>query len=140
MPKTYRERSSDTILAKEGDPDYQKLMSTRPGFFKDEKHSQESIMRGLEEADDAEKNFLNRGVSKVKKAILGSDVDNELALEQMRNMDAKSPDTAQAKVNRLLGRKKGGTVSSYKSGGKVSSASKRADGCAVKGKTKGRFI
>jgi hypothetical protein len=28
----------------------------------------------------------------------------------------------------------------YKSGGKVSSASKRADGCAIKGKTKGRFV
>jgi hypothetical protein len=28
----------------------------------------------------------------------------------------------------------------YKSGGSVSSASKRADGCAVKGKTKGRMI
>lgn len=29
---------------------------------------------------------------------------------------------------------------SYKSGGSVSSASKRADGCAVKGKTKGRIV
>ena len=28
----------------------------------------------------------------------------------------------------------------YKSGGKVSSASKRADGCCVKGKTKGKMI
>ena len=28
----------------------------------------------------------------------------------------------------------------YKKGGSVSSASKRADGCAVKGKTKGRII
>jgi hypothetical protein len=28
----------------------------------------------------------------------------------------------------------------YKSGGKVSSASKRADGCAVKGKTRGRMV
>jgi hypothetical protein len=28
----------------------------------------------------------------------------------------------------------------YKSGGKVSSASKRADGCVTKGKTKGRMI
>jgi len=27
-----------------------------------------------------------------------------------------------------------------KSGGKVSSASKRADGCAIKGKTKGRMV
>jgi hypothetical protein len=136
MPKTYRERSSDTVLAKEDDPDYQKLMKTRPGFFKDEKHSQESIMRGLEEADDAGKPLLERGITKVKKAILGSDVDNELALEQMRKMDEKSPNTAQAKVNRLLGRKAGGTVSSYKSGGKVSSASKRADGCAIRGKTR----
>jgi hypothetical protein len=135
MPKTYRERSSDTVLAKEDDPDYKKLMKTRPGFFKDEKHSQESIMRGLEEADDAEKNLVSRGVSKVKKAILGSDVDNELALEQMRKMDEKSPDTAQAKVNRLLGRKKGGTVKMAK-GGSVGSASKRADGCAIRGKTK----
>ena len=28
----------------------------------------------------------------------------------------------------------------YKAGGKVSSASKRADGCAVRGKTKGRMV
>ena len=43
------------------------------------------------------------------------------------------------------GFKKGGKVkskstSSYKSGGKTSSASKRGDGCAIKGKTKGRMI
>ena len=38
--------------------------------------------------------------------------------------------------------KKGGKVKAKKmaSGGKVSSASKRADGCATKGKTKGRMI
>jgi hypothetical protein len=28
----------------------------------------------------------------------------------------------------------------YKKGGKVSSASKRGDGCAVRGKTKGKFV
>jgi hypothetical protein len=28
----------------------------------------------------------------------------------------------------------------YKKGGKVSSASKRADGCITKGHTKGRFV
>jgi hypothetical protein len=28
----------------------------------------------------------------------------------------------------------------YKAGGKVSSASKRADGCAIKGKTRGRMV
>ena len=42
------------------------------------------------------------------------------------------------------GMKKGGAVkkkaSSYKSGGSVSSASKRADGCAIKGKTRGKIV
>lgn len=36
--------------------------------------------------------------------------------------------------------KSGGTMKSYAAGGSVSSASKRADGCATKGKTKGRFV
>ena len=36
--------------------------------------------------------------------------------------------------------KKGGTVKKYAAGGSVGSASRRADGCATKGKTKGRYI
>ena len=36
-------------------------------------------------------------------------------------------------------KRKGGAVK-YAKGGSVSSASKRADGCAVKGKTKGRMV
>jgi len=35
--------------------------------------------------------------------------------------------------------KKGGAVKKMSSGGKVSSASKRADGCAMRGKTKGKM-
>jgi hypothetical protein len=39
------------------------------------------------------------------------------------------------------GMKKGGKVKKYAKGGTAkSSASKRADGCATKGKTKGKFI
>ena len=38
------------------------------------------------------------------------------------------------------GMKKGGKVKKYASGGSVSSASKRADGCAQRGKTKGRMV
>lgn len=34
----------------------------------------------------------------------------------------------------------GASVKNYKAGGKVSSASKRADGCAQRGKTKGKMI
>ena len=54
--------------------------------------------------------------------------------------------TGDGKVTRadvLKGRgvfKRGGSTKKYASGGSVSSASKRADGCAVKGKTKGRFV
>ena len=40
------------------------------------------------------------------------------------------------------GMKRGGKAKTkkYAKGGKASSASKRADGCATKGKTKGRFV
>ena len=38
-----------------------------------------------------------------------------------------------------VAKKKGGSVG-YKSGGMISSASKRADGCAIKGKTRGRMV
>ena len=41
---------------------------------------------------------------------------------------------------RAAGMKKGGTVKKMAKGGSASSASKRGDGCAVKGKTKGRFV
>lgn len=36
--------------------------------------------------------------------------------------------------------RRGGSVKKYAAGGSVGSASKRADGCAMKGKTKGRFV
>jgi len=54
--------------------------------------------------------------------------------------------TGDGKVTRadvLKGRgvfNQGGRVKRYASGGSVSSASKRADGCATKGKTRGKFI
>jgi len=41
---------------------------------------------------------------------------------------------------KAAGMKKGGAVKKMAKGGSVSSASKRADGCAIKGKTKGRFV
>jgi len=37
-------------------------------------------------------------------------------------------------------KKKGGMIKKYAKGGSVSSASKRADGCCTKGKTKGRMV
>jgi hypothetical protein len=43
----------------------------------------------------------------------------------------RSPDGVVSKMKRQYGMKKGGTVSS---------ASKRADGCAIKGKTRGKMV
>ena len=49
--------------------------------------------------------------------------------------------TARSREGQFGTMKKGGMVKKMKSGGMVkSSASKRADGCAVRGKTKGRMI
>jgi len=38
------------------------------------------------------------------------------------------------------GMRSGGRVKKYSGGGSTSSASKRADGCATKGKTRGKFV
>jgi hypothetical protein len=64
---------------------------------------------------------------RIKNKVMGTKEQNEEATERMRKMDEKNPDSAQAKVNKALGMKKGG---------KVSSASKRADGCCIRGKTR----
>ena len=68
---------------------------------------------------------------RIKDKVMGTKEQNEESTERMRKMDEKNPDSSQAKVNKALGMKKGG---------KVSSASKRADGCAVKGKTRGKMV
>ena len=56
--------------------------------------------------------------------------------------DFTATEMAQNLMSRGYNMKKGGAVKAKKmaSGGKVSSASKRADGCATKGKTRGRMI
>ena len=69
--------------------------------------------------------------SRIKNKVMGTKEQNEESTERMRKMDEKNPNSAQAKTNKALGMKKGGMVSS---------ASKRADGCAIKGKTRGRMV
>jgi len=70
-------------------------------------------------------------------------------LEELGRVDAEKGYTAKGKRNlkdekeRVVSELKmmmGGKVKGYNKGGKVSSASKRADGCAMKGKTKGRMV
>jgi hypothetical protein len=70
---------------------------------------------------------VKRGAKRLYENVMGTPEQNQAAKERMRKMDEKNPDSAQAKVNKALG---------MKAGGKVSSASKRADGCAIRGKTR----
>lgn len=94
-------------------------------------------------------NPLKRGATAIKDAVIGTPEQNRKAAAEMKAQDTKNPDSFQAKVNRFLGyggydeaegKKRGGKVKAYKAGGKVASASKRADGCAQRGKTRGRMV
>ena len=50
-----------------------------------------------------------------------------------------APEEQQA-VAQSRGMREGGSIKKYAKGGSVSSASKRADGIATKGKTRGKFV
>ena len=75
------------------------------------------------------------------KDIMGSGVMGILPAIASKNPDALRPFgiVGNLAANKLEDDEKKKT-SGMKKGGKVSSASKRADGCAVKGKTKGRMV
>jgi hypothetical protein len=72
------------------------------------------------------------------------------AIDSIKSSGKKYPDMSalQAPAKRAgmtaMGRKDSGfdlnSDASYKKGGSVSSASRRADGCCVKGKTKGKYL
>ena len=80
-------------------------------------------------------NPLKRGLKAAKDYIMGTEEENRGAAERMKARDEANPDSPLAKMNKALG------YGGYKKGGAVkSSASLRADGCAVKGKTKGRIV
>ena len=78
-------------------------------------------------ADDKDKSFL----TKAKEFIIGTPEQNAKAAAEMKAQDTKNPDSAQAKINKVVkpvGYSKGGTASS------------RADGCAIRGKTRGKMV
>jgi hypothetical protein len=96
----------------------------KKGIFKDTSGLDLAKERA-EELNNPKKGVLQT----LKDKVMGTEEQNQIAKERMRKMDEKNPDSAQAKINKALGMKKGGRV-------KVSSASKRADGCAIRGKTR----
>ena len=74
--------------------------------------------------------------------MLGKNKLREYTMDEFERMTPKigRESLKLGRENPKLGMKKGGSVKKMASGGKVSSASKRADGCAVRGKTKGRMV
>jgi len=67
---------------------------------------------------------------------------SDKAFRQLANENKRIENMSRAMKESQSGKKKGGKITAKKmaSGGKVSSASKRADGCAIRGKTKGRIV
>jgi hypothetical protein len=75
-------------------------------------------------------------VKKLYENVMGTPEQNEKAKKEMAEQDAKYPDTTQAKVNRMVEKIKPSEPVKKAKGGTVSSASRRADGCAIRGKTR----
>jgi len=69
--------------------------------------------------------------------LWGNEKDAANDVAEMKAAKKRS-DSVERKANK--GENTNAAGDSYKKGGKVSSASKRADGCCVKGKTRGRMV
>jgi len=70
--------------------------------------------------------------------LAGGTMYDSLGAKFLGIKDPNDPDkVVKADAGGKPGMKKGGKVKKYAKGGSVS---KRADGCATKGKTKGRFV
>lgn len=76
---------------------------------------------------------IKRGLSAIKDTIMGTPEQNKKAADERRAKNAANPNTFNAKLDEAV------SMGGYKKGGVVS-ASKRADGCAQRGKTKGRIV
>jgi hypothetical protein len=89
-------------------------------------------------APAARPNPADAGVYTADKGMPPMD-DDMGSVESLRPNTDRQKKAAKA-IRSAMGMKKGGCVKKMKSGGSTSTASKRADGCATKGKTKGRFV
>ena len=91
------------------------------------------------------RDILGSGALGVLPAVLAKNPEGLKACGLLGNLAYNKLDDREEKKNKMaLGlpettpaMKKGGKVKKYAKGG---SASKRADGCAIKGKTRGKFV
>jgi hypothetical protein len=100
---------------------------------------------------DKDKNFLERAAIAgltVPAGLMGGEMISDAMEGQTSKVERKTKrdeDTKRLKEKFKTeptgsGKESLSKERSYKKGGMISSASKRADGCAVRGKTKGRMV
>jgi hypothetical protein len=90
---------------------------------------------------------LRDSVKNIVGNVTSSEADQKARIQSVIDADRAEQQKMMAAQNRPQGRimrqnavVDAGGYKGYKKGGKVSSASKRADGCAQRGKTKGRMV
>jgi hypothetical protein len=110
-------------------------MNFKPAIDKLIKLSPIGDLGGIPGALDSVKNIVGN--------ITSSDADQKAKIQAVIDADRAEQQKMIAAQNRPQGRMMrqdavadDGGYKSYKKGGKVSSASKRADGCAIRGKTR----
>lgn len=147
------EATKETVVTPRKKKPKTKTGSGASGFSTDEKGIAQRRMEGLE----TPKNRTGQGLTPYEKgksieemgAMLRSGKEamarKNAAKEEESKKDLETTRRRAAgmfqKTNEAVyGMKKGGAVKKYASGGSVSSASKRADGIAKRGKTKGRIF
>ena len=98
---------------------------------------QELVDRLAREQNEADREAIAAPLRSIgrrlKENIMGTEEQNREAEAREIERARRNPQGMEAKFRKATGKP-------FKSGGKVSSASKRADGCVTKGKTKGRFV
>jgi hypothetical protein len=93
--------------------------------------------------DIAKSGALGLGTALIAKnpdMLRGLGLVGNIAANKLDDREEKKRREAEAAAAGMVPGQGGQAPMPMKKGGKVSSASKRADGCAVKGKTKGRII
>jgi hypothetical protein len=91
------------------------------------------------------KGMFGKGLSNLADSGMGMLVPmSYLAQSQRKKALTRAEEDEEERKGRMTrtggGMRKGGKVKKMAKGGSVSSASKRADGCATKGKTKGKMV
>jgi hypothetical protein len=96
-------------------------------------------MMGRRQAAEDATNALNMRKYKPRRPEMTMDdvVTPEIRAKRAAMMQDAKDQAMQPKIDAAY---EGARTTPFKNGGSVGSASKRADGCAVKGKTKGRMI